>query len=309
MDHRIALMVADKAMPQTCFFPFTLGGMCSQISLSETEALKTINFNLMDHITLRVARENDGERLYDLLRSYGSSSCNYENLEIFAEEKLDVIVRNMTHCLEHRFFITFLLLYENRPIAFFQIDPYTIKTIETIFQNKLLERWNIFLKEAIDLYDLVQKDAGFCYEWLIHHVNKEAFIHFVNERNLHWSVFDGCRFVAGCIQSYKLLREHICGDKWMGNISYNVIPEFQHKGLMSRMILSIETILAKHTNCYYLISDRIADKNRRSLALLEQLEFRQCGAFSCYYGQDYHTRAHPEGNFSESCVCFCKKIV
>lgn len=309
LDKRIALMVANNDEQQPYFFPFTLGGICSQISPSEAVALKKVDVKLTDDIYLHVANTDDSTFLYDLLRSYGTNSCNYENLEIFAEEKLDIVVRNMTHCLEHRFFITFLLICNKRPIAFFQVDPYRMEIIESIYQNKLLPRWNTFLDEPIDLHRLAAQNETDCKHWLENHINIEAFKGFIRSRNLSWKATDGLKFVFYSIQTYKLLRETLLQNHWLGNISYNVLPEFQHKGLMSKMISAIESILAKYTDGYGLFSDRIADKNKRSVALLEKLNFNKLGTFLCYYGEDYHTRAHPQGNFSESCVCFYKKIV
>lgn len=309
IDDRIALMVAGKNEQQSYFFPFTLGGLCSQISLSEANELKAINYNLEDDIYLRVASEENSLLLYDLLRSYGTSLCNYENLEIFAEEKLDLIVRNMTHCLEHRFFITFLLVREKQPIAFFQVDPYRMQVIENIYQNKLLLRWNYFLDEPIDLHNLATQNEYDCQHWLQRHIKTDVFDDFVRSRNLSWNAIDGGQFVFYSIQTYKHLREKLVQNRWIGNISYNVLPEFQHEGLMSKMILKVEDILTKYTECYGLFSDRIADKNERSIALLEKLNFNKCGTFVCCYGEIYHTRAHPKGNFSESCVCFYKKII
>ena len=309
IDDRISLMVAGKNEQQPYFFPFTLGGLCSQISSAEANELKTINYNLEGDIYLRVACEENSPLLYDLLRSYGTSSCNYENLEIFAEEKLDLVVRNMTHCLEHRFFITFLLVCDKRPIAFFQVDPYRMQIIENIYQNKLLLRWNPFLDEPIDLYHLATQNEADCQYWLRSHIKADVFDDFIKSRHLSWNAIDGGKFVSYSIQTYKYLRETLVQNRWIGNISYNVLPEFQHKGLMSRMISSVESILAKYTECYGLFSDRIADKNERSIALLKKLNFKKSGTFFCCYGEGYHTRAHPKGNFSESCVCFYKKII
>ena len=308
VDERISLIVADKDENQPYFFPFTGGGICSQISHSEADALNAINIKLTDDIDLHVANAEDGTFLYDLLRTYGTSACNYENLEFFAEEKLDIIVRNMTHCLVHRFFITFLLICDKHPIAFFQVDPYRMQTIEEIYQNKLLPRWNAFLDEPMDLHHLSAQNESDCIHWIENHINIEAFNDFVKARSLAWEAADGGKFVFYSIQTYKLLRETL-KNYWLGNISYNVLPEFQHKGLMSKMISSVESILAKHTECYGLFSDRIADKNKRSLALVKKLNFNKLGTFSCYYGKDYHTRAHPQGNFSERCICFYKKII
>lgn len=309
IDDRISLMIAGKNEHQPYFFPFTLAGICSQISLSEASELNAINYHLEGDIYLRVACEENSSLLYDLLRSYGTSSCNYENLEFFAEEKLDLIVRNMTHCLNHRYFITFLLVCEKRPIAFFQVDPYCIQVIENTYQNKLLLRWNHFFDEPIDLFDLATRNVDDCQNWLLSHVKADVFNDFVKSRNLPWNAIDGVKFVAYSVQTYKCLREKLVQNRWIGNISYNVLPEFQRKGLMAKMTLKIEGILAKHTECCGLFSDRIACKNKRSIALLEKFNFNKSGTFSCYYGEAYHTRAYPKGNFAESCVCFYKKII
>ena len=166
----------------------------------------------------------------------------------------------------------------------------------------------MFLEEPIDLHDLMQKSEQVRYDWLGKHMKVDVFRQVCKERNLMWTEEDWCSFVAYCIQSYQLFKGTLKGSAWLGNISYNIIPNFQRKGLMTKMISSLEGVLRKCTDCHFLFSDRISDKNIRSIALLKRLAFKQGGNFSCHYGKDYRTRAHPNGNFSESCVCFYKKI-
>ena len=134
MDERLLFYSSEKfSCDYPSFFPFTQG-MCTQITETESAILNSLNTTL-DHtsIQLRLARPEDEPLLASMLYSYGSSPEDYNDLELFQEEKMPIITKNVSFCAHHRYFHTFLLLDGKQPIAFFQIDSYKLKTIADIF--------------------------------------------------------------------------------------------------------------------------------------------------------------------------------
>lgn len=307
LDARIPIFVTPKQDDFCRFFPFTQGGVCSQLAEIEALALKDKTFSLGD-FCIRCAQPNDRPFLYDLLRAYGTHANNYEDLELFPEAKMDLIVKNISTCLDHRFFVSFLLFWENKPIAFFQVDPYRLETITSNYNNKLLPAWSQCFTQKLVLEELVKLSFFDRWQWL-----RERFVETTFQSCLlpyhitpnadHWLNFINISF-----ETYKILSQTLGPSDWGGNISYNLFPEFQRRGLMTNMIGVCSDVLAQNTYCKFLFSDRIADKNIASIKLLQKLSFPNGGVFSAYYGPEYHTRKHPTGNFSESCVCFYKKI-
>ena len=306
MGERIRIAVADKffyGIPS--FFPFT-DFLCSEISDDESQKFKSINLSIGE-FSLRVAQETDIPVIYDILRSYGMSPENYEDLEIIKEEKMDIIVHNIANCMKHKRFITFFLFKDSRLIAFFQIDPYNTETIEKHLQKKLSEEWGPCFSQLLDLKRLIYLPPKDCLELLDSSFITERFNEVFNrEGRINFSKW--FEFIAGSINTYAFFSERLAKDSWIGNISYNVIPEFQHRGVMSMMIEKIIGILSKiHPNSY-IFSDRIAINNTRSMGLMRKMEFIPCGNFLAYYGSQYKSRKHKDGNFYESCIGFYKKI-
>jgi len=306
MGERIRVAVADKffyGVPS--FFPFT-EFLCSGISDEASKEFRSINLAIGE-FELRVAQEIDAPMIYDILRSYGTSPENYGDLEIIQEEKIDIMVRNVASCLIHKRFITFFLLENKNPIAFFQIDPYNIKTIEKNLQKKLSDEWDLCFDQALDLKklsNLLPEDrlaflnSRFISEKFNEIYNREGLIDFSR-----WT-----EFIAGSISTYAFFAKRLNKDSWVGNISYNVIPKFQHQGLMSMMIEKIIEIISKIQPDCYIFSDRIAIENKHSVALMRKMGFIPCGSFLAYYGSQYKSRNHKNGNFCESCIGFFKKI-
>ena len=307
IDARIPIFVTTTKNDLCRFFPFTQGGICSQLAESETFALKEKSFPL-GTFYVRCAQPHDALYLYDLLRAYGTHVNNYEDLELFPEAKMDLIVKNISLCLTHRFFISFLLFWENKPIAFFQVDPYRIETITVNFNNKLLPAWSQCFVQKLTLTTLTELTFSDRLLWLCNHFVASAFQSCLSPYHLTLNAADWLKFLNISLETYKKLSQTLGPNDWVGNVSYNLFPEFQRKGLMTTMISICSEALAQNTYCKYLFSDRIADKNIASTGLLKKLNFQTGGTFSPYYGPEYHTRKHPEGNFSESCICFYKKI-
>ena len=307
VDARIPIFVTASSSDFYRFFPFTQGGVCSQLAETEAHALKT-KILAWDDFYIRCAQPNDMPYLYDLLRAYGTHENNYEDLEQFPEDKMDLIVKNISTCLTHRFFISFLLFWENKPIAFFQVDPYRLETITSNFTKKLLPAWSRCFIQALSLEELSKLDLSDRWQWFCERFVNNAFQSCLSMYNIAPNAAHWLNFINISIETYKNLSQTLRPNDWVGNISYNLFPEFQHRGLMTHMLAACSDVLAENTYSKFLFSDRISGKNVASIKLLQKLNFRDGGNFSAYYGPEYHTRKHPNGNFSESCVCFYKKI-
>lgn len=306
MGERIRIAVADEfSYGVPSFFPFT-EFLCSGISDAASKEFRSINLS-MGEFKLRVAQETDAPMIYDILRSYGTSFGNYGDLEILQEEKMDIMVRNIASCMVHRRFITFFLLKGRFPIAFFQIDPYDIETIENNLQKKLSDEWGPCFNQVLvlrKLSNLLPKD---CLNFLNNNFIPERFNEIFNqEAAINFSKW--FEFIAGSMSTYAFFSERLNKGAWVGNVSYNVIPEFQHQGLMSMMIEKIIKIISKIQPDCYIFSDRIAVNNIHSVALMKKMGFIPCGNFLAYYGSQYKSRNHKDGNFCESCIGFYKKI-
>ena len=308
MDERLLFYSSEKFLCEhPSFFPFTQG-MCTQITEAETTVLNSLNTYLNStSIRLRLARPEDEPLLASMLYSYGSAPEDYNDLELFKEEKMSIITKNVSFCAHHRYFHTFLLLDGKQPIAFFQIDSYKLKTIEDIFNTKLFVEWNPLFTEPLYL-DLSKKEPKDLREWLERHF-KEAILREIEakigETLVSEKVFN---FISLSLQTYQLLAQSLKQpDQWVGNVSYNLLPQYRNCGLLTRTIECVEQLLPQ-THCQALFSDRIACKNEPSKALLKRLGFKEGYPFKIYYGSLYGTRKHPLGNFSESCVGFYKKI-
>lgn len=308
IDARIPIFIAQDTSEQCCFFPFIQWGITSQLPESKVAILKEKIFPL-EAFYIRCAQVNDAPYLYDLLRSYGTSTSNYEDLELFPEAKMDLIVKNVSSCLTHRFFISFLLFYEDKPIAFFQVDPYRLDTITDNFNHKILPIWSQCFAQKLVLSDLVNLSFSDRLQWLQSFFIESAFRSCLCLYRIEPNATSWLNFIAISLETYKRLCRALGQNDWIGNISYNLFPAFQRKGLMSKMISTCGAFLGQNLHCKYLFSDRIADKNKASCCLLQKLNFQTGGHFFAYYGPEYHTRNHPDGHFFEGCICFYKKMI
>lgn len=305
MGERIRIATAQNSCCTVpAFFPF-VEGICSQISEADAEIFKAVNFK-NDGFVMRVAQAGDASGLYNVLRSYGTSQENYDDLEMFAEDKMDICVKNISCCLQHRFFVTFLLLKDSEPVAFFQIDPYRIDRIACNFQKKLSEDWGTFFSIPLLLEDLSKFSRKACVDFLQSNFLAHRFNEYFNADVNSEKWFE---FIASSLDTYLFFSQKLPRNAWMCNISYNIIPKFQHCGLMSAMTMEIMNVLRGITPDGYLFSDRVAMRNTRSRHFLRKMGFEPCDQFLAFYGSQYKTRAHPGGNFYESCVGFYKKII
>ena len=308
MDERLLLYSSEKfSCDYPSSFPFTQG-MCTQITETESAILSSLNTNLGGtSIQLRLARPEDEPLLASMLYSYGSAPEDYNDLELFKEEKMPIITKNVSFCTHHRYFHTFLLLDGKQPIAFFQIDSYKLKTIADIFDTKLFVEWNPLFSEPLYL-DLSKKEPNDVYKWLENHFKEEILREFETKIGGTLAPEKVFNFISLSLQTYKLLSEELRQpDQWIGNVSYNLLPQYRNCGLLTQTIECVEQLLPQ-TRCQALFSDRVACKNEPSKALLKRLGFKEGHPFTIYYGPLYGTRKHPLGNFSESCVGFYKKI-
>jgi hypothetical protein len=294
-------------------FPFTQG-VCSQLpspivrSLNFSEQIRSANGH---SYTLRVANPQDAGLIGKVLHAYGHSNSNYKNLEIFPEEKLATIINNMTHCLEHGYFITFVITVQDfpmeRPIGFLQIDPYNLQTIDKIFNDVLFPQWNNFLTCPLREEYLCANDASALMAWLNEHTREDEiqqyFSHLkgarcksLEEIPVRWK-----NFVAESFRCLYALKKHLTVDQFAANVSYGLLSQFQMQSIMSQAWHKVIQKL-QETPIKILFSDRIALKNRASLHLLRRLNFTTSAIYQMYYSQHYHPRCHPNGMFSEPCV-------
>lgn len=308
MDDRLRFFCTKKVLCKyPSFFPFTQG-MCTQITEKETAILNALNLKLNNtSIQLRLARPEDEPLLASMLYSYGSAPEDYGDLELFKEEKMPIITKNISYCAQHRYFHTFLLLDGKQPIAFFQIDSYKLKTIKDIFNTKLFIDWNLFFDKPLNL-ELIKEEPSVVLKWLRNYFKIAALRKLEEEIGEPIEPEEAFNFIILSLQSYKMLAGILTEpDFWVGNVSYNLLPQYRSCGLLTQTIKLVQELLPR-TNCKALFSDRIAHKNESSKALLRRLGFQEGSPFKIYYGSLYNTRNHPSGNFSESCIGFYKKI-
>jgi hypothetical protein len=294
-------------------FPFTQG-VCSQLpssiihSLNFSEQIRSANGH---SYTLRVASPQDAVLIKNVLHAYGHSNSNYKNLEIFPEEKLATIINNITHCLEHGYFITFVITVQDypteRPIGFLQIDPYNLQTIDKIFRDVLFPQWNNFLTHPLQEEHLCANDANALAAWLSEHTQEENIRqYFSHLKGAHCKSLEKVparwqNFIAESFRCLCQLKQRLTLDQFAANVSYGLLPQFQMQGIMSQAWHKMIQKL-KGTPIKILFSDRIALKNQASLHLLRRLNFTTNAIYQMYYSQHYCTRCHPQGMFAEPCV-------
>ena len=125
--------------------------------------------------------------------------------------------------------------------------------------------------------------------------------------NIHDSEGNFLRFAIGSLQTVQFLQQTVPEGFYIGNVSYNLLPQYRRKGLMAQILRAAESV-ARQANIVFLFSDRIADGNKPSIHLLQHDGFKLGGSFVASYGEVYKTRRHPNGNFSEPCVCYYKML-
>ncbi|MDR1255241.1 MAG: hypothetical protein LBJ78_04450 [Puniceicoccales bacterium] len=314
MSSRFLLSLMQKSFPRGMgVFPFTQG-ICSQLPLpivhflNFSEPIRSANGH---SYTLRVASPQDAGLIRKVLYAYGHSNSNYKNLEFFPEEKLATIIHNMTHCLEHRYFITFVITVQDfpmeRPIGFLQIDPYSLQTIDKIFNDVLFPQWNNFLTCPLREEHLGANDVNVLTTWLNEHTQEGALQqYFLHLKGAHCKSLEKVpvrwkNFVAESFRCLYALKKHLASDQFVANVSYGLLPQFQMQGIMSQAWHKVIQRL-QETPIKILFSDRIALKNRASLHLLRRLNFTTSAIYQMYYSQHYHTRCHPNGMFAEPCT-------
>ena len=306
MNERIRWFEAQTISPKDVYFPFTQVGLCSQLSPELIPPLKTFE-QTVDGFTLRVAQSHDAPYLEPLLRSYGEASENYDDLEFFNEGKLPVVITNISNCLQHRYFITFLLFDGTIPIAFFQIDPYDTPRVQALCSGKLLPFWEQFFREPLRPAELLSLPYDEQVTRLHASLNQDTLEDYCRTYNIRYSTEHFFHFLIGSLQTVRFLQQSVPEGFYIGNVSYNLLPRYRRKGLMARMLRAAESV-ARQANIVFLFSDRIADGNKPSINLLQRDGFTPGGSFIASYGEVYKTRRHPNGNFSESCVCYYKML-
>lgn len=306
MNERIRWFEAQTTSSAEVYFPFTQAGLCSQLSPELIPPLKTFE-QTVGGFTLRIAQPTDASCLEPLLRSYGEASENYDNLEFFNEEKLPIVITNISNCLQHRYFITFLLFDDTTPIAFFQIDPYDMPRVQALCSEKLLPFWEQFFREPLRPAELLSLPIGERLEFLRTRLKRSSLEDYCRTYNVHGSEDNFLHFVIGSLQTVQSLQQTVSDGSYIGNISYNLFPRYRRKGLMAQILRAVETV-ALRTNIVFLFSDRIAVGNKPSVRLLQHDGFKPGGSFVASYGEVYKTHRHPKGNFSEPCVCYYKTL-
>ena len=306
MNERIRWFEAQTTSCEEAYFPFTQVGLCSQLSPELIPPLKTFEQTVGD-FTLRVAQSHDAPYLEPLLRSYGEASENYDDLEFFNEEKLPVVITNISNCLQHRYFITFLLFDGTIPIAFFQIDPYDMPRTQALCSEKLLPFWDQFFRESLRPAELLSLPYDKRLEFLRTRLQQDALENYCRTYNIRYSTEHFFHFLIGSLKTVRFLQQSVPGGSYIGNVSYNLLPRYRRKGLMAQILRAAESV-ARQANIMFLFSDRIADGNKPSINLLQRDGFTPGGSFIASYGEVYKTRRHPNGNFSEPCVCYYKML-
>ena len=306
MNERIRWFEAQATSSEEVYFPFTQAGLCSQLSPDLIPSLKAFEQTIGD-FTLRIAQPTDAPYLEPLLRSYGEASENYDDLEFFNEEKLPVVITNISNCLQHRYFITFLLFDGTIPIAFFQIDPYDMPRVQALCSEKLLPFWEQFFREPLRTAELLSLPTDEQVTRLHASLNQDTLEDYCRTYTIRCSPEHFFRFLIGSLQIVHSLQQSVHNGAYIGNISYNLLPQYRRKGLMARMLRAAEHV-ARQANIVFLFSDRIADGNKPSIHLLERDGFKLGGSFIATYGEVYKTRRHSNGNFSEPCVCYYKEL-
>ena len=307
MNERIRWLEAQTTSRTAVYFPFTQGGLCSQLAKSLIPPLQIFE-QPIGSLTLRVAQPNDAPYLEPLLRAYGEAPENYGDLEYFNEEKLPIVITNIANCLQHRYFITFLLFDGIRPIAFFQIDPYDIPTIQALFQQKLLPFWNRFFHEPLQPDRLLSLPNEKRISTLRNALYRKNLADYRQMYNACYRADSFLQFLIGSLQTANLLQQSVPDGHYIGNISYCLLPAYRRRGLMSQVLRATEAIV-RRTRIIFLFSDRIAEKNAASVALLQRNGFYLGGSFIAFYGATYKTSRHPNGNFTEPCICCYKTLI
>lgn len=306
MNERIRWFEAQTTSSAEMYFPFTQVGLCSQLSPELIAPLKTLE-ETVDGFTLRVAKSHDAPYLEPLLRSYGEASENYDDLEFFNEEKLPVVITNISNCMQHRYFITFLLFDGTTLIAFFQIDPYDMPKVQTLCSGKLFPFWETFFREPLQTAELLSLPTNEQVAKLHASLNQDALQDYCRTYGIRCSPEHFFHFLISSLKTVRFLQQSVPDGSYIGNISYNLLSPYRGKGLMARMLRAAESI-ARQANIMFLFSDRIADGNKPSIHLLQRDGFKLGGSFVATYGEVYKTRCHPNGNFSEPCVCYYKEL-
>lgn len=307
MDERIRCFTAETTVEEAAiYFPFTQGGLCAQLPMAVVDAFKSFAYPIQNFI-VRVARPEDESKLLPLLRAYGTHPKNYADLEQFHEEHLPTITHNVATCLQHRYFITLLLLENLRPIAFFQVDPYDLSIITQRFQQKWFPFWSQFFQKSLQWESLCALPFEDRRYWFSSVFSPLAWANFCQSYGINASADLWLTFLNGAIQTAIDLQKQWKSNHWIGNISYHLLPEYRGQGWMSQILQGIEPMLVA-LGCSLLFSDRVAKGNQASIRFLQRNHFLQGGRFLSYYGPLYRTQRHPMGNFSEACTCFYKKM-
>lgn len=288
-------------------FPFTQG-MCSQLPdtfVNEISNLKgLIRDRNDDTYTLRLLKPQDSTSLHKVLNSYGHSEQNFGDLEFFPEDKMDIILKNMTTCAAHRYFLSFGILDGRTVIGFIQLDPYNCAKIEENFSQNVFPNWNKFLDTPLDGEKFKNSSLWHLENWIQRHIRVQDFEAFREKYaiKVEYLLQSWTEYIVESCRCFQILSCWLRPDQYIANLSYCLLPQYQSLSIMSAVLRQIMQWLRK-TPIVYLFSDRISEKNAASYNLLRKAKFIACSSFKTFYTENYHTRTHPCGNFSENCIC------
>lgn len=299
MNERIVLLTAHpSSYKDGKFFPFITGTL-STLPNESIAFLQSLSIPIQNY-TLRTAKPTDAPYIYPLLYAYGDAANNYGDLE-------QIKATSLTHNTLARWsilngIITFLLMNHDTPIGFLLMELYHPQDLPKLFKQHVFPRWDAFFKTPLSC-DLTTD--------LSIHLRRQFlpanFAAFCGAHHLEADSEALLAYIEQSLQTLAYLQKHIKPNQWIANIAYGLLPDYQHKGLMSAILRSLETI-ALRLSIICLFSDRVACDNVASIALLKRNGFGQCGMFTAYYGPAYTTHLHPKGNFSEPCASFYKTL-
>lgn len=321
MLERFSLRLLTQKMHNTWgAFPFTQG-YCTQLSSELLNHAEKFRTKLVDKTgkayLLRPAFNGDEKKLIPLLKEYGESDKNYGDLECFPEKRLPQIATNMAYCLKHGYFLSFLITPLEKPgtpIGFLQVDPYDLSTIESNFEQFFFPHINTFSNQPFDKPLLQQNSFNEIIQHIHRHTNRKKLCIFI-EKITNFTFEKASLYIEPWIrlleasflsyETFKSLDTDLNG--LMGNLSYGLLPPFQNQGIMSTALQALLSFIRAQNCLFAIFTDRISEHNTPSLQLMKKLNFEPSCSFGVYYNENYRTRHHPKGQFSEQCFAFIKE--
>ncbi|MCQ2955857.1 MAG: GNAT family N-acetyltransferase [Opitutales bacterium] len=299
MNERIVLLTAHpSSYKNDIYFPF-IEGTLSPLPNESIAFLQSLSIPIQNY-TLRTAKPTDAPYIYPLLYAYGDAANNYGDLE-------QIKATSQTHNTLARWsilsgIVTFLLMDRENPIGFLLMELYHPQDLPQLFKQYVFPRWDAFFQTPLSCDLTTDLSVSLHHQFL-----PAAFATFCDTHHLKADAEALLAYIEQSLRTLTYIQEHIKPHQWIANMAYGLLPDYQRKGLMSAILRSLE-IIALRLSIVYLFSDRVACDNVASIALLKRNGFTQGGMFTAYYGPDYTTHLHPQGNFSEPCASFYKTL-